>query len=1236
MKQIFLFISIAAIFAGTLSAQLKTKTHVGFMPRMEQTKLLPVKDLDLSPGKTLNFHHKSPATADTNDTVVDVYYNRPAGAFSANLYMGTYDYEIDDIYGRMIDNLLIGFTYEPYLYLKPYDDYRFTGEANGVSPDADYTWYLYYLDEGVGTKVYDGKDLTVDLGIEETKVPILEVTDDERQYVYQMGGRLEGEFHPSYMLSYPEPQRLYMEDDEPWVQGIYPLLSSKNLGISLMHGYDYYLMTMSGLKPYGNNKKGWWLGKNAGYGNVSIEGIAQAFEKPSHPYKLLRPVMMVSSLAVNEMVELTCNVYRLDEIPAYEPTSAVTLPEVPGELIATGVARVTCEQVNRCGDGNMFAFTLYQEQNGKMVEVTPTIDFPILVTIDGYNGPEMNNLVDFTASICTDTHVDEGFGELAYIKVGDTNNNYMWTGLNNFFSGGEMKTGLSIFLTAEYPFMRFNNKSDDGEHLFPDTGGWMEKALTDDNGEVITVDGIEITAWTPSKAGQWNVTCNGDPLPEWLEVELTDGQDENGDFNYNVKARVKALPLPVGMAYREAVVRFAFDGSFLDYNFMQGDRPAPDVTIQPEITTTMNDEAVFVRATGHGEIVLKIDGVTVDNPFPVIRGDEDMTVVATATAQQTGKQVSEVTTCEIFVPARIIPPTPAPDISYRMTDKAVIITAQGEGNVLLYIDGNLVDNPCTLNRGDEDRIVVATATAQGFGKQLSDMVVMDILIPAVEVPVPEVSDPPMINYSVNDEDVVIQAVGLGSIVLKIDGNGVDNPCTINRGDRDVKVLATATAQESGKLVSDIVTRQITIPAKVATPESPNALAMPNVTAQAGTTVVIPVLMFNNETITAFQTDIYLPEGFEISQNDSNYDIQPSGRIPSSHTMMFNRLEDGAVRVLCYSLGVESISGNDGELFYVTVNVPEAAPGEYTITLKGSRLTTMSLQELTVSDIYASIDVTGTVMGDANASGVVTVTDVMATAAFVMEENPYPFDTDAANVNLDEDISVADIALIARYVTNPSRKFPSRAPQRISTGDGMQVDDMTIMTGQTLPVDISLSNLFSYSSFQLDMTLPAGLKASNFRLSERAGDHTLTARHLADGRIRVLCYSLQNQQLAGSSGTLFSFDITALNSASGLVSLDDIEFVTSSCQQSMMDGVAFSVRNSSSVDDVKVPSALTLRAIGQSVVVETPVEQWITISDLLGHTRRHRVAAGRNVIQVGMTGVVIISADGHQPVKLLLR
>ena len=155
-----------------------------------------------------------------------------------------------------------------------------------------------------------------------------------------------------------------------------------------------------------------------------------------------------------------------------------------------------------------------------------------------------------------------------------------------------------------------------------------------------------------------------------------------------------------------------------------------ETTATPVITYEVNDDEVIITVTGDGEVHVYVDGVEVENPYIIPRGDEDVTVVVTATAQEDGKEISETATAEIVVPAKVMEVTATPVISYQVTEDEVIITVTGDGEVHVYVDGVEVENPYTIARGDEDVTVVVTATAQEDGKLISETATAEVVVPA--------------------------------------------------------------------------------------------------------------------------------------------------------------------------------------------------------------------------------------------------------------------------------------------------------------------------------------------------------------------------------------------------------------------------------------------------------------------------------------------------------------------------
>ena len=310
-------------------------------------------------------------------------------------------------------NDFVGMYMMSILHIKPYKPYTFNGVASGTIGEPRYDWVVPYYDvltnESVTLNVNRCKDLTIDYPSVFLDVPMLSVTDAEKTYNYMMATPLEGE--TSAIMPWPD----WSIDEEHEV-----LKSSVDFAMNTSDESSYPFIFYGGMTPYGSNDNGWWFGKNGGNAKgVHVDGIAQAFEKPEHPYLLKQVVLMVSQLKVTENTEMMCKVYRLPDLPDYQDTTCVVLPEDLGEPIATGV---TC--VPPFFDENdikLITFPLYAPDEDFPVilnDCEPTIDDAILVVFEGYNAPEMSSLENFTALIGNELHYTDGFGERAYVKVG--------------------------------------------------------------------------------------------------------------------------------------------------------------------------------------------------------------------------------------------------------------------------------------------------------------------------------------------------------------------------------------------------------------------------------------------------------------------------------------------------------------------------------------------------------------------------------------------------------------------------------------------------------------------------------------------------------------------------------------------------------------------------------------------------------------------------------------------------
>ena len=315
----------------------------------------------------------------------------------------------------------------------------------------------------------------------------------------------------------------------------------------------------------------------------------------------------------------------------------------------------------------------------------------------------------------------------------------------------------------------------------------------------------------------------------------------------------------------------------------------------------------------------------------------------------------------------------------------------------------------------------------------------------------------------------------------------------------------------------------------------DSFSVPDNTAFHGDTIMIPVSMQNESTITAFQTDVYLPEGFELIKVNDEYQVSLSDRKGRDHVIMVNDAPDGALRVLSYSPTLKSFKNNEGELFYITVKVPEGISGTFPIWLRNTILTSIDEEELYAIDALSNVSVTNIIKGDVNNDGIVTVSDVVTAARYILNYNPEPFVFEAADMNGDSKITITDVVKIANLVLD--QDYPEPETMRMMApsmaGDGMS----GVAHGKT--VIINLDNAMEYTALQMDLTLPEGMTASDFALTDRAADLGLVLKDRSNGKIRVLAYTPDLKTIKGNEGAVLTFNVAG---TMGDIMVDHIEMV----------------------------------------------------------------------------------------------
>lgn len=349
----------------------------------------------------------------------------------------------------------------------------------------------------------------------------------------------------------------------------------------------------------------------------------------------------------------------------------------------------------------------------------------------------------------------------------------------------------------------------------------------------------------------------------------------------------------------------------------------------------------------------------------------------------------------------------------------------------------------------------------------------------------------------------------------------------------------------------------------------NTFSVADYTTLYGDTFVIPVTMENVDDITAFQTDLYLPEGFELLRDGAEYLVSLSSRKGRDHVIMTNDAPDGSIRILCYSPTSKKFNGNNGDLFYLTLKVPNDGDSivAYPIWLRKTLLTTTDEQEVGALETLGNVKVYFYILGDVDHSGTISVADIVLTAKYILFQNPEPFVFEAADMNGDSKITITDVVKIANLILDQDYEEPTTLR---STATSPASDRMSGETnGNT--VCINLDNATEYTALQLDLNLPEGMTANDFALTERASNLGLSMKDKGHGKIRVLAYTPDLKTIKGNEGTFLTFNVDGIR---GDILVDRIEVVNLNGESTHLPSFTIAANNPTALNEMTSGKAIS--------------------------------------------------------------
>lgn len=198
-------------------------------------------------------------------------------------------------------------------------------------------------------------------------------------------------------------------------------------------------------------------------------------------------------------------------------------------------------------------------------------------------------------------------------------------------------------------------------------------------------------------------------------------------------------------------------------------------------------------------------------------------------------------------------------------------------------------------------------------------------------------------------------------------------------------------------------------------------------------------------------------------------------------------------------------------------------------------------------------VVSTIKGDTNGDGTIDIADVTAIINFILGNPSDTFAENLADMNGDNVVDIFDAMLLLNYIINYIPTTPSGA-RKVSGHDEITGEQIMLAAEQE-NIYIGIDQAERFTSFQFDLTLPAGTELSDVSLVSDANTHRLMFAHSGANNYRVVGYSLSNDLFTSIGDKLIELHLSG--AAEGDVSVGNILFVTPNEQKVWMAGKSYS-------------------------------------------------------------------------------
>ena len=190
------------------------------------------------------------------------------------------------------------------------------------------------------------------------------------------------------------------------------------------------------------------------------------------------------------------------------------------------------------------------------------------------------------------------------------------------------------------------------------------------------------------------------------------------------------------------------------------------------------------------------------------------------------------------------------------------------------------------------------------------------------------------------------------------------------------------------------------------------LYLPDFVICPGETMLVALILENDQQVTAFQTDLILPEGLSVVQEDDEYLFELSSRKASDHTIISKLRHDGAIRMVSFSIGVKPYSGTGGAVVVIPLTAADDFASPATIELRNSIIANLEGQEFFLAGESCEVQLLEQLLpGDVNGDGKVNISDVTSIIHYLLAGCQTSFHIENAEMNDDGIVNISDVTAL---------------------------------------------------------------------------------------------------------------------------------------------------------------------------------------------------------------------------------